>query len=122
MFNRRGKGTRGVAMITRPDVKFTSKPREGFHQRALDEADFEKTEENLEAFHLFNREGRVMTCELEKAVIINTYVPNSGRRVETVEGKNRGLGAGDESARLVFEGRYDERRRRRESDRLGGGF
>ena len=72
------KGYSGVAMITRPDVKFTSKPREGFHQRALDEADFEKTEENLEAFHLFNREGRVMTCELEKAVIINTYVPNSG--------------------------------------------
>ena len=66
------KGYSGVAMITRPDVKFTSKPREGFHQRALDEADFEKTEENLEAFHLFNREGRVMTCELEKAVIINT--------------------------------------------------
>jgi exodeoxyribonuclease-3 len=77
------KGYSGVAtMVVASSFSNSSKQpvtfREGFHENALERASFEKTEANVEAFDLFNREGRLITCELEKAVVVNTYVPNSG--------------------------------------------
>jgi exodeoxyribonuclease-3 len=74
------KGYSGVATMVVASSSNSSQPtfREGFHENALERASFEKTEANVEAFDLFNREGRLITCELEKAVIVNTYVPNSG--------------------------------------------
>jgi exodeoxyribonuclease-3 len=76
------KGYSGVATMVVASSSNSSQPtptfREGFHENALERASFEKTEANVEAFDLFNREGRLITCELEKAVVVNTYVPNSG--------------------------------------------
>lgn len=76
------KGYSGVAtMVVASSFSNSSQQptfREGFHENALERASFEKTEANVEAFDLFNREGRLITCELEKAVVVNTYVPNSG--------------------------------------------
>ena len=72
------KGYSGVALIlANPRVKVL-KTIEGFHEKCLDVVGFEKTEENVAAFELFNREGRLVTCALETAVVINAYVPNSG--------------------------------------------
>ena len=72
------KGYSGVALIlANPRVKVL-KTIEGFHEKCLDVVEFEKTEENVAAFELFNREGRLVTCALETAVVINAYVPNSG--------------------------------------------
>jgi hypothetical protein len=76
------KGYSGVATMVVASSSNSSQPtptfREGFHENALERASFEKTDANVEAFELFNREGRLITCELEKAVVVNTYVPNSG--------------------------------------------
>ena len=72
------KGYSGVALIlANPRVKVL-KTIEGFHEKCLDVVEFEKTEENVAAFELFNREGRLVTWALETAVVINAYVPNSG--------------------------------------------
>jgi exodeoxyribonuclease III len=71
------KGYSGVAIFS--TVAFVAEPIEGFIEGAFDRASFDKTnKENVDAFDSFAKEGRVLTCEFERAFVVNVYVPNSG--------------------------------------------